>query len=501
EDGRRFEYKFKGPNAALRSSIVNVFYKTRCSGKFCITVYREITAEAGLCVVIPCSFKTSYDFTPQNMVWLQCEPSERKCTESDIIFHPDEGKVQSGFKGRVSLLEPDVSQRNCSIIINDLTESDSGSYQLRLIGRSYYGKQDGFSFPLRATVSVKGMKMMVPSMADGQQTTLTCAAPGLCPGSDPKITWTWTGAGEKASDITGNNIASKSETLNAVIQRHSSTLTFNSSVELHGTSVTCTVSFTNNIITEETVTLNVTCECPLAISELLVFTMSLVFRQEFSDNNNDTVNNLPEESGISTYSINNVTAKDSGQYICTAKHLNKTLMKTVDVNVICKYTSNVVCQCCCVLEGCLNPPPDIVEGKTVTLTCSAKGNPLPTFTWFKNKSMSSELHTKTNYFLLDGPRRTNISSSVNVSGVKAGYRLTLFCNTDANPAPMTYSWYRYSNNKLIEPSQWKSKTTNDSKLSFEHVQRTDEACYMCNATNIIRIGENSRPVCITVQCK
>lgn len=142
--------------------------------------------------------------------------------------------------------------------------------------------------------------VMVPSMADGQQTTLTCTAPGLCPGSDPKITWTWRGAGEKASDITGNNIASKSETLNAVIQRHSSTLTFNSLAELHGTSVTCTVSFTNNIITEETVTLNVTCEwntvlynltlfpccllfvcrCPLAISELLVFTMSLVFRQE-----------------------------------------------------------------------------------------------------------------------------------------------------------------------------------------------------------------------------
>uniref|UniRef100_A0A8C9Y8Q1 Ig-like domain-containing protein n=1 Tax=Sander lucioperca TaxID=283035 RepID=A0A8C9Y8Q1_SANLU len=71
--------------------------------------------------------------------------------------------------------------------------------------------------------------------------TLSCTAPGLCSGSDPEISWT-------------------TENLTAVTQRHSSTLTFNSSAEHHGTNVSCKVSFTNNITTEETVTLNVT-EC------------------------------------------------------------------------------------------------------------------------------------------------------------------------------------------------------------------------------------------------
>ena len=129
--------------------------ETVCQYGFCITLNdAEITAEAGLCVVIPCSFSTGSGFTLQHMVWHKCEPSKQRCGDSDIIFHSKNNrKVQSGFKGRVSLLEPDVSQKNCSIIINDLTESDSGSYQLRVNGQS-----DGFSFPLRANVSVKGKK-------------------------------------------------------------------------------------------------------------------------------------------------------------------------------------------------------------------------------------------------------------------------------------------------------------------------------------------------------
>uniref|UniRef100_A0A3B4UD90 Ig-like domain-containing protein n=1 Tax=Seriola dumerili TaxID=41447 RepID=A0A3B4UD90_SERDU len=79
-------------------------------------------------------------------------------------------------------------------------------------------------------------EVTIPPLTEGQQTTLTCTAPGLCSGSDPQITWT----------------------LSAVTQKHSSNLTFNPSAEHHGTSVTCKVSFTGNAATEETVTLNVT---------------------------------------------------------------------------------------------------------------------------------------------------------------------------------------------------------------------------------------------------
>ena len=55
-----------------------------CQDGFCITLTEgEITAEAGLCVVIPCSFTTDYDFTPKNIVWYKCEPFKEKCGDSD----------------------------------------------------------------------------------------------------------------------------------------------------------------------------------------------------------------------------------------------------------------------------------------------------------------------------------------------------------------------------------------------------------------------------------
>lgn len=135
--------------------------RERCMYGFCVSLPEEdIKAEAGLCVTIPCSFYTPHSFTPQNMVWFKCDSSKSKCGESDIIFHNNERKVQDGFKKRVSLFQPDVRLKNCSIIINDLTESDSGSYQLRLNGLNYYQKQDGFTFPVKATVSVEGRTLM-----------------------------------------------------------------------------------------------------------------------------------------------------------------------------------------------------------------------------------------------------------------------------------------------------------------------------------------------------
>uniref|UniRef100_A0A3P9BNB2 Immunoglobulin domain-containing protein n=1 Tax=Maylandia zebra TaxID=106582 RepID=A0A3P9BNB2_9CICH len=203
----------------------------------------KLTAEAGLCVVIPCSFKTAEGFETQHIVWYKCEASEAGCDRPVMIFHTNKSTdVQPEFEGRVSLIEH-VIQNNCSIIINNLKESDSGSYHLRVIGE-VNRKTDAFTFIPKVNVSVKGLKqkptVMIPTLTEGQQATLTCTAPGL-----------------------------------SFTQSHVSTLTFNALAKHHNTSITCKISFTDKTTTEGSSTLTVNCEAPRRV----LFFVGSVFPQ------------------------------------------------------------------------------------------------------------------------------------------------------------------------------------------------------------------------------
>ncbi|XP_029359316.1 hemicentin-1-like isoform X1 [Echeneis naucrates] len=398
--------------SSLRSSSANtgttLALREHCPlSDFCISLPEgEITAEAGLCVVIPCSFTTNYWFKSRDLVWYKCDPAKDKCDDSDIIFSTERyTNIQSEFRGRVSLLEPDVRQKTCSFIINDLKESDSGSYQFRVNGE-LNRRKDGFTYPSRATVSVKGLSqkpiLMIPPLTERQQTTLTCTAPGLCSGSKPEITWMWMGAGGNSSQITENISDVRIENTDVLAQRHSSTLTFNPSAEHHGTTVTCKVRFTGNVATEETVTLNVTHVKEVRITEdtkvregdmlsltcgIESFPPSVIKWTRFSElitengtethkqNNTDTP--VQEGNGKVTLSISNVTAKDSGLYICTVQYLNNIWNKAVDVKV--KY----------VREPALTGNTTVEKGDTLNLTCRAESFPPALITWTKLRSSTS----------------------------------------------------------------------------------------------------------------
>lgn len=100
--------------------------------------------------------------------------------------------------------------------------------------------------------------------------------------------------------------------------------------------------------------------------------------------------------------------------------------------------------------------------------------------------------------LSDRPRSTTVSPSPDVN-VKVGQPLTLSCVTEANPAPApgSYSWYRYNNKNQDDPNM----SWSNNALTFSTIQRADEACYACSATNVISTGETSKPLCIFVHCK
>ncbi|XP_053182859.1 sialic acid-binding Ig-like lectin 6 [Scomber japonicus] len=342
--------------------------KPICDNKeYCITLSEKIiTAEAGLCVVIPCSFNTSADFTVKNIIWSKCDGSESNC---------ETNKKQTE---QVSLLEPDPSKKNCSIIINNLTKSDSESYQLTVNGLGE--KESGCTFTRKATISVTDLSqkptVMVPLLTEGQKATLTCTAPGLCSGSAPTITWMWRGRGEDTTEITGNLTERKTENLTAVTQRHSSTLTFNASAEHHSTQVTCKVGFTGVKTTEETVTLNVTYikitgNTTVKEGDALNLTCSgysssdITWTEPGSKKSHEATN-----TGTSTLFLSNMRSDHAGRYICTAKHLNTTLTTYADVTVT--WYRNISNN-----SGCEKSS----QSNVMTCVCISQGVPLPTIKW------------------------------------------------------------------------------------------------------------------------
>uniref|UniRef100_A0AAZ1XL51 Ig-like domain-containing protein n=1 Tax=Oreochromis aureus TaxID=47969 RepID=A0AAZ1XL51_OREAU len=426
--------------AALLSSVTcssadisaSAWGRQHCVSGYCVTLNEgEVTVEAGLCVVIPCSFRTGDGFTPKHLAWYKCEVSEPRCGNPIMIFHTNNSiKVQSGFKGRVSFLEHDLSQNNCSIFINKLKQSDSGSYHLRVIGE-LNGKPDGFSFSPRVTVYVKGLKLkptvMIPTLTEGQQATLTCTAPGLCSGSVPQITWTWRGAGGTESYITGNSTDFKTENLTAFTQRHISTLTFNPSAKHHNTNVTCMISFTGETITEETSTLNVNYLKEVKISgvtrvkehESLNLTCSvesfppafIVWKSLTTNINpdNGTNTDLYNDTGSATLVIQNVAAEHSGQYVCEAKHLDTFL--TVNVNVTVTYKRNLQ----------ITGNTTVEEEHVLNLTCSVESFPPALIVW-KKLSTNPNLHSGT--CLYTG------SATLNIPNVTAQHSGQYICSAE-----------------------------------------------------------------------
>ncbi|KAG5855774.1 hypothetical protein ANANG_G00000130, partial [Anguilla anguilla] len=220
----------------------------------------------------------------------------------------------------------------------------------------------------------------------------------------------------------------------------------------------------------------------------------------------------PEDS----YTIKTITLQDAGEYYCVAENgigTNRSPPKRLDVQYPPKSTSVSV-----------SPSGEIVEGSSVTLTCSSDANPpVQRYTWYKNnRAVSSETggpedsYTIKTITLQDAgeyycaaengigtnrspPKRLdvqyapkNTSVSVSPSGeIVENSSVTLTCSSDANPPVQNYTWFKKNDTGVWQAGSGLS-------LIFSNFRSWNRGQYYCEARNKLG-GQNSTAVSINIE--
>uniref|UniRef100_A0A9J7WYK2 Ig-like domain-containing protein n=1 Tax=Cyprinus carpio carpio TaxID=630221 RepID=A0A9J7WYK2_CYPCA len=208
--------------------------------------------------------------------------------------------------------------------------------------------------------------------------------------------------------------------------------------------------------------------------------------------------------------INNTDPTHSGRYYCTAENKHGTQNSSVllDVQYAPKNTSVRI-----------NPAGLVLEGRSVTLSCSSDANPAVNYTWYRDTerplnpvqtgpnltinntdpthsgryycTAENKHGTQNSSVLLDvqyAPKNTSVS--LNPAGlVLEGHSVTLSCSSDANPA-VNYTWYR-DTERPLNPVQ------TGPNLTIYNTDPTHSGRYYCTAEN--KHGTQNSSVLLDVQ--
>ncbi|XP_062389862.1 sialoadhesin-like [Sardina pilchardus] len=242
----------------------------------------------------------------------------------------------------------------------------------------------------------------------------------------------------------------------------------------------------------DNVTLTCSTTCSLSTNPSYIW-----YRNSQPLSNSHTANN--------TLAIDSISPEDAGKYSCAVMghEIHKSPEVILDVRYAPKQTSASV-----------SPSGDIVEGSSVTLTCSSDANPpVHTYTWYKMlEDHSSQVGSNQNHNLVNisseqsglyycvaeneigkhnssavhinvtyAPRNTSVS--VSPSGdIEEGSSVTLTCSSDANPPVHTYTWYRRKNGS---ESSWIGQ---EQSYSITNIS-TEHSGLRKNRSESTRIGE------------
>ncbi|KAM9454169.1 B-cell receptor CD22-like [Clarias gariepinus] len=342
--------------------------------------------------------------------------------------------------------------------LQPVSSEDAGSYSCAVRGYEHLPSPDhtlGVRYPPKnVSVSISPSGEIV----EGSSVTLTCSSDA----NPPVEIYTWfkdmTSVG-KGKTYTISNISSedsgeyKCKCSNKVGHQDSSSVTLN--VLYSPKNVSVSISPSGEIVEGSSV--NLTCS---------------------SDANPPVENytwfkDMTSVGKGKTFTISNISSEDSGEYKCKCSNeVGHKESSSVTLNVL-YHPKNV--------SVSIGPSSEIVEGSSVTLTCSSDANPpVKNYTWFKvmtsignektytiskissedsgeykckcSNEVGHQESSSVTLNVLYSPK--NITASTNSSGVIVeGSSVTLTCSSDANPPVEIYTWFKVNESPSVGSGQ------------------------------------------------
>ncbi|KAK7149534.1 hypothetical protein R3I94_008996 [Phoxinus phoxinus] len=386
-----------------------------CCGDFSISLTEKIEALSGSCLIIKCTFEIAEthdkDLTESAATgfWLKDGTDVNKYQ----VFNSRNPKPNH-FKGEIT---GKLHKKNCTTIFYDVSSNHNGKYYFRIesgLKYTYTGNTSTVNViesPPKPTVKLYKDPDQ-EEVLEGSSVRLRCSAETLCSSPPPTLTWSFT------PRIPLSESSRQQELL-------ISDLNFTATHRHHRVTFTCTITY------------------------------------QLQDKNKTAQDNI-----------------------------------TLHVQYPPKNTSVSVL-----------PSGSVLEGSSVTLTCSSDANPaVLNYTWSrKSERELKQLRTgdtltfnktdptqrgwyhctaqnkhgcQESSVMLDiqyPPKNTSVSVLPSGS-VLEGSSVTLTCSSDANPAVLNYTWSRKSEREL------KQLRTGDT-LTFNKTDPTQRGWYHCTAQN------------------
>ncbi|XP_031642486.1 B-cell receptor CD22 isoform X2 [Oncorhynchus kisutch] len=460
---------------------------------------QSIEALKGSCVRIPCSFTLgsikAVDYNPClkthscNAIWMR----------GGIDKTNTVGSSPSG----------NLNQKDCTTILDNMPTGDELYFRIECGNCVKFNFGTPVQINMADTPPTPTLTPATVEVREGTSVSLICSAAAPCPSLHPTLTWT-PSLGQSEEGLQENQDKTQVKT---------SSLTFTASYLHHEQNISCTALYKQqdgkNVKSPET-SLTVTVLFSPKNTSVSVSPSGSVL--EGSSMTLTCSSNANPAVSYTWYRVNGVqvttvgssrmltiqVSANNSQFYCEARNDHGTENSSViqlDLPYPPMYTSVLV-----------SPSGPVVEGSSVTLTCSSIANPaVKTYTWYRvngvqvtsighGEKHQTQVYTDQRKFYCEAknvhgtqnasvfeldvmysPKNTSVSVSPSGSMIEGSF-VTLTCNSNANPAVKTYTWYTIRGGR-------ETPVKNMPELTVQVL--TDNSMFYCEAKNDHGIQKSS----------